>query len=51
MVTESLIDVAGACSVNFKEKSKNYVDDYTAIEKAQMFKIKYSLLCLFEDFQ
>jgi hypothetical protein len=27
------------------------VDDYTAIEKAQMFKIKYSLLCLFEDFQ
>jgi len=43
MVTESVIDVADL-SVNFKEKSKNYVEGHIAIEKAQMFKIVHSLL-------
>lgn len=38
-----MIDVADL-SVNFKEKSKNYVEDYIAIEKAKMFKIMHSLL-------
>jgi hypothetical protein len=40
LVTESVTDVAGDFSVNFKEKSKNYV----AIEKGQMFKIMHGLL-------
>ena len=45
MVTESVIDVADL-SVNFKEKSTNYVEDYIVIEKAQMFKIMHSPLFL-----
>ena len=41
MVTESVTDVAGDFSTTFKEKSKNYVEDYMVIEKAQMFKIMH----------
>ena len=51
MVTDSVTDVAGDFSINFKEKSKNYVGDYITIDKEQMFKIMHSLLLLFEDFQ
>ena len=42
-----MTDVARDFSVNFKEKSKNYVEDYIAIEKAQMFKIMHSLLVFY----
>jgi len=39
MVTESVTDVAGDFSINFKGKSKNYVEDYIVSEKAQIFKM------------